>query len=52
MGFLELDYRGVVFLGNSEVKLEQVPESHEGLLKQESLVPTPHFLIQEARCKV
>lgn len=46
MAFLELDYKGVAFFGHSEVKFEQVPESHEELIKQESRGLTPRFLIQ------
>ena len=32
MAFLELDYKGMAFFGDSEVKFEQVPvsESHGG----------------------
>lgn len=41
---LEMDDKGVLVFGNS--KLEQVPESHRGLVKWELLGPTPHFLMQ------
>ena len=34
MAFLELDYEGDAIFGNSEVKFEQVPESHEELLNK------------------
>lgn len=48
MAFSELDYKGVAFFGDSEVKFEQVPvsESHGELIKHELLGLTPHFLTQ------
>lgn len=37
MGFLELGYRGAIVFDNSDVKIEQAPESPPGFVKQKFL---------------
>lgn len=46
MGFLELGYRGAIVFDNSDVKIEQAPESPPGFVKQKFLDLIPHFIFQ------
>lgn len=41
MAFLGLDYKGIAFFDNTEVKFEQVPESHGELLNR-NFRASPH----------